>query len=410
MDLRGVVVLDLSRILAGPYATQLLADLGATVWKLEPPGGDDTRGWGPPFAAAAASAEATGGEARSAYFLSVNRHKESLCIDLRQPEGAALARDLALQADVVLDNFKVGGLERFGLDAASLQRERPDLITCSITGFGQSGPRAHEPGYDAAIQALSGVMAATGTPEGPPVKLAVAWIDVLTGLHAAVAVLAALHARNAAGGRGVGPGRRIDLSLFDVALASMVNQAQATLLTGAAPARLGSAHPQIVPYQAFEAADAPFVLACGNDAQFARVAELLGEPWASDPRFGSNAARVEHRHELVAALQRHFAQDRRDRWVERLVAAGVPATPVLGLDEALADPQALARGMVQPLVDPVAGSIVSVASPFGDAARPLGPSPRLGEHSAAVLQRALGLSDARIEDLRRRGVIVAPPD
>ena len=404
MDLAGVVVLDLSRVLAGPYATQLLADLGATVWKLEPPSGDDTRSWGPPFAVADPQ-----GEPRSAYFLSVNRHKESLSIDLRHPAGAALARALALQADVVIDNFKVGDLQRFGLDAISLNAERPDLITCSITGFGETGPRAQQPGYDAAIQALSGVMAATGTPQGPPVKLAVAWIDVLTGLHAAVGILAALHARNAAGGRGVGPGRHLDLSLFDVALASMVNQAQATLLTRAPPQRLGSAHPQIVPYQAFEALDAPFVLACGNDSQFARVAELLGEPWATDARFASNAARVAHRGELVASLERHFAQDRRDVWVEKLVSVGVPATPVLSLDEALADPQAQARAMVQQFIDPVAGEMSAVASPFGAAARPIGPAPRLGQHTVQVLQQALGVSEAELARLVDLGVLKQAP-
>ncbi|MDA0699942.1 MAG: CoA transferase, partial [bacterium] len=200
MDLTGVVVLDLSRILAGPYATQLLADLGATVWKIEPPGGDDTRGWGPPFAVGAGASAGDRDEARSAYFLSVNRHKQSVCVDLSDPRGAALVQRLAGRADVVLDNFKVGGLARFGLDHARLRAAHPRLVTCSITGFGETGPRASEPGYDAALQALSGVMAATGEPDGPPVKLGVAWIDVLTGLHAAVAVLAALRARDAGGG------------------------------------------------------------------------------------------------------------------------------------------------------------------------------------------------------------------
>jgi crotonobetainyl-CoA:carnitine CoA-transferase CaiB-like acyl-CoA transferase len=365
VDLVGIVVLDLSRILAGPYATQLLADLGATVWKIEPPRGDDTRGWGPPFAPRTGSGDGFA-EPRSAYFLSVNRHKRSVCVDLKDARGADLVRRLAARSDVVLDNFKVGDLARFGLDHASLRAAHPRLITCSITGFGETGPRAREPGYDAALQALSGVMAATGAEGGPTVKLPVAWIDVLTGLHAAVAVLAALRARDA-----TGEGRHLDLALFDVALASMVNQAQATLLTGQAPRRLGSAHPQIVPYQAFDAADAAFVLACGNDAQFARVAALVGEPaWAEDPRYATNAARVTHRDELVSALAARFRAAPRDAWVARLVAAGVPATPVLSLPEALADPQAAARGLVAEVTDPVAGRIATVASPFGGAARP----------------------------------------
>jgi crotonobetainyl-CoA:carnitine CoA-transferase CaiB-like acyl-CoA transferase len=400
VDLEGIVVLDLSRILAGPYATQLLADLGATVWKVEPPRGDDTRGWGPPFAAPTGAGDGPT-EPRSAYFLSTNRHKRSVCVDLKDPRGADLVRRLAARADVVLDNFKVGDLARFGLDHANLRSAHPRLVTCSITGFGETGPRAREPGYDAALQALSGVMAATGAEGEPPVKLPVAWIDVLTGLHAAVAVLAALRARDA-----TGLGRHVDLALFDVALASMVNQAQATLLTGQAPRRLGSAHPQIVPYQAFDGADAAFVLACGNDAQFARVAAVLGEPaWAEDPRYATNAARVAHRDELVAALAVRFRRAPRDTWVARFVAAGVPATPVLSLPESLADPQAAARGMVAEVVDPVAGPLQAVASPFGTAALPPGPSPRLGEHTTEVLRAELGLSADEVARLAADGVV-----
>lgn len=400
MDLQGLVVLDLSRVLAGPYATQVLADLGATVWKVEPPRGDDTRGWGPPFAAPL-DPGAPGVEPRSAYFLSVNRHKRSVCVDLKAPGGADLVRRLAARADVVLDNFKAGDLARYGLDAAALRAAHPRLVTCSITGFGSDGPRAHEPGYDAAVQALSGVMAMTGTPDGPPVKLGVAWIDVLTGLHAAVGVLAALRARDA-----TGVGRHLDVALFDVALASLVNQAQAALLTGAAPARLGSAHPSIVPYQAFDAADGPVTVACGNDAQFARLAAAVGAPeWAADPRFATNAARVAHRDVLVPLLAARFATAARDAWVARLVAAGVPATPVLSLPEALADPQAWARGMVATVDDPVAGPIPTVASPFGAAARPPGPAPTLGGDTAAVLREALGLSDAEVAALAAAGAV-----
>jgi crotonobetainyl-CoA:carnitine CoA-transferase CaiB-like acyl-CoA transferase len=395
VDLSGIVVLDLTRVLAGPYAGQVLADLGATVWKIEPPRGDDTRAWGPPFLADDPD------DPRSAYFLAVNRHKHSVVIDLKDPRGADLVRRLAGVADVVLDNFKTGDLARYGLAPAQLRALHPRLVTCSITGFGHTGPRAHEPGYDAAIQALSGVMAATGEPEGAPAKLPVAWIDVLTGLHAAVGILAALRGRDR-----TGVGRHLDLALFDVAVAAMVNQAQATLATGRPPARLGSAHPQIVPYQAFAAADAPFVLACGNDAQFARVAALVGEAaWAEDPRYATNAARVAHRVDLVAHLAAHFAREKRDVWVERLVAAGVPATPVLDLAEALAEPQLAERGMIAAIDDPVAGRIATVASPFRAAARPPGPAPRLGEHTRAVLATALALPDVQIDALAAARVI-----
>lgn len=404
MDLQGLVVLDLSRVLAGPYATQVLADLGATVWKVEPPRGDDTRGWGPPFAApreADTEHRSAAPELRSAYFLSVNRHKKSVCIDLKAPGGPGLVRRLAARADVVIDNFKAGDLARYGLDAAALRAERPHLVTCSITGFGATGPRAAEPGYDAAIQALSGVMAMNGSPDGPPAKLGVAWIDVLTGLHAAVGILAALRARDA-----TGVGRHLDVALFDVALASLVNQAQATLLTGTAPARLGSAHPSIVPYQAFDAADAPLTVACGNDAQFARLATVVGAPeWTGDARFATNAARVAHRDVLVPLLAMRFAGDVRDAWVARLVAAGVPATPVLDLVEALADPQVAARAMVATVHDPVAGPIPTVASPFGAAARPVASAPLLGGDTADVLRDALGIDGAELAALAADGAV-----
>ncbi len=405
MDLQGLVVLDLSRVLAGPYATQVLADLGATVWKVEPPRGDDTRGWGPPFAAPREGLAPVAAEPRSAYFLSVNRHKRSVVIDLKAAGGAELVRRLAARADVVIDNHKVGDLARYGLDAATLRQANPRLVTCSITGFGADGPRATEPGYDAAIQALSGVMALTGPEGGPPVKVGVAWIDVLTGLHAAVGVLAALRARDA-----TGVGRHLDVALFDVALASLVNQAQGALLTGAAPVRLGSAHPSIVPYQAFDAQDAPVMVACGNDAQFARLAQVVGAPeWATDVRFATNAARVTHRSELVRDLAARLASAPRAVWVDRLVAAGVPATPVLTLPEALADPQVAARAMVRTVDDPVAGPVPALASPFGAAARPPGPAPRLGGDTVAVLRAALGLDDAAIAALVSTGVVAVAP-
>jgi len=410
--LNGLLVLDLSRVLAGPYGTQLLADLGARVVKVEAPRGDDTRGWGPPFA----------GD-QSAYFLSVNRGKESVAIDLKKPDGAALVRRLAARADVLVENFKVGDLARYGLDPASLAEVNPGLIYASITGYGSRGPRAHEPGYDAALQAVTGLMAMTGDPDGGPVKLGVAWVDVLTGLHAAVAILAALHERAR-----TGRGRHLELSLFEVGLASMVNQAQGALLTGEAPARLGSAHPSIVPYQAFETADAPIMLAVGNDDQFARAARVLGAPaWAEDPRFATNAARVEHREVLVPRVQERLRTAPRDAWLARFRDAGVSATPVLTLPEALADVQAQALGTVGRYRHPSAGEVPFVRSPLrhvaplaapdggtvreragGAATGRDAPPPRLGSDARSVLGELLGATADEVDDLIARGV-VAPP-
>ncbi len=406
--LNGLLVLDLSRVLAGPYATQLLADLGARVVKIEAPRGDDTRGWGPPFA----------GD-QSGYFLSVNRGKESVAVDLKHEGGAALVRRLAARADVLVENFKVGDLARYGLDPASLAEVNPGLIYASITGYGSRGPRAHEPGYDAALQAITGLMAMTGEPEGGPVKLGVAWVDVLTGLHAAVAILAAVHERDL-GGRG----RHLQLSLYEVGLASMVNQAQGALLTGEAPRRLGSAHPSIVPYQAFETADAPIMLAVGNDDQFARAAAVLGAPaWAGDPRFATNAARVEHREELVPRVQERLRTASRDAWLARFREAGVSATPVLSLPEALADVQAEALGSVGRYRHPSAGEVPYVRSPLRHAG-PLVPDegqdasadrgrvapPRRGEHAQAVLTDLLGMSEREVRALVEEGVLaVAEP-
>ena len=392
-------VLDLSRVLAGPYATQLLADLGATVWKVEPPRGDDTRGWGPPFAE-----DASGNPVESAYFMSVNRGKRSLAIDLKDPRGAELVRELAGFADVLIENFKVGDLARYGLEPGALRERHPRLITCSITGFGSTGPRARQPGYDVALQALTGVMAMTGQADEPPAKVGVAWIDVLTGLHAAVGVLAALQARERSG-----VGAHLDMALWDVTLASLVNQAQATLLTRTPPLRLGSAHPTIVPYQAFEASDAPFVVACGNDRQFQRLAEAVGmRELASDPRFVSNAGRVRERAVLVPLLSERFATAPRSHWIEALAAVGVPVTPVSTLLEALDDPQTSARGLVQLVEHPQAGPVPMVSSPFGaHAARPV-PPPRVGEHTRSVLSEVLGMTDEGIDALLEDGVILAP--
>jgi crotonobetainyl-CoA:carnitine CoA-transferase CaiB-like acyl-CoA transferase len=394
--LADVTVLDLSRVLAGPYCTQLLADLGACVWKLEPPAGDETRRWGPPFA---------GGE--SAYYLSVNRNKQGLAVDLKDQRGRELVARLAERADVLVENFKSGDIARYGLSYEELARRNPGLIYASITGYGQTGPRSGEPGYDAAIQAMSGLMAMTGEPGGGPVKVGVAWVDVLAGVHAAAGILAALHERQR-----TGLGKRLDLSLFDVALASMVNQAQSALLTGAAPERLGSGHPSIVPYQAFAASDGDLTLAVGNDGQFGRLCRVLGlEGLAADPRFATNEARVSNREELVALLTSAFALDSRDTWLARLRAAGVPAAPVNTLPEALADEQAVARGMVGELRHPTAGPLPSVLSPFGhSAAGGRRPPPLLGQHNLDVLTAELGLSEAEVLELERAGVLVRETD
>lgn len=393
MTLAGLRVLDLSRVLAGPYCTQLLADLGATVWKVEPPAGEDTRGWGPPFVAD-----------ESAYFLSVNRGKRGLAVDLKDPRGRGLVRDLALRADVLIENFKVGDLARFGLGYEQLVAEHPGLVYCSVTGFGQDGPRAAEPGYDATIQALSGLMAMTGEADRPPVKLGVAWVDVLTGLHAAVAILAALRERDR-----TGEGRHLDISLFDVSLASLINQAQAALLTGVAPSRRGSAHPNIVPYQAFETADAPLMVAVGNDRQFERLCAALDRPaWSEDPRFQTNAARVKHRDLLVPMLAARLREKMRDAWLSELGSAGVPVTPVADVLEALADPQAEARGVVRVVQHPTAGHVPLMTSPLrfaGASGETPGPPPALGQHSREVLAAELGLSAPELDALEAAGVV-----
>lgn len=392
--LDGVRVLDLSRVLAGPYCTQLLADLGAEVWKLEAPSGDDTRHWGPPFA-----------QGESAYYLAVNRGKKSVVVNLKDERGQHLLQGLAAQADVLVENFKVGDLARYGLDYETLSATNPRLVYASITGFGQTGPRAAEPGYDAAIQGLSGLMSITGEADGPPVKIGVAVVDVLTGLHAAVGILAALNERERSG-----RGQHLDLALFDTALASLVNQAQSTFLTGDSPERMGSAHPQIVPYGAFEAKDSWFMLAVGNDAQFRRMCEALGlDDAAQDARFETNAGRVEHRDELVGQLNTLFRSKERAAWLEIFASAGVPATPVHSVGEALEDPQVAARDIVKNLPHPLLGSLPIVNSPLAYLSRtpaaPTSAPPLLGEHTEEVLLEVLSLSEEEVAGLGLEGVV-----
>ncbi|TLX52986.1 CoA transferase [Stutzerimonas nosocomialis] len=403
--LSHIRVLDLSRVLAGPWCGQILADLGAEVIKVERPGsGDDTRHWGPPFLRGADGQETR----ESAYFLSANRNKQSITIDFTRPEGQRLVRELAAQSDVVLENFKVGGLAAYGLDYASLKAVNPKLVYCSITGFGQHGPYAQRAGYDFMIQALGGLMSLTGRGEGEegagPVKVGVALTDILTGLYATVAVLAALNHREQSG-----IGQHIDMALLDVQVACLANQAMNYLTTGVAPRRLGNAHPNIVPYQDFPTADGDLILTIGNDSQFRKFCEVAGKPgWADDPRFATNQARVANRAELVPMIRQVTVFRTTAEWVSVLEQAGVPCGPINDLAQVFADPQVLARGLKVEMPHPVAGSVPQVASPIRLSETPVQyrqAPPLLGEHTERVLQRVLGLDMATIGALRDEGVV-----
>lgn len=391
--LNGIKVLDLSRVLAGPYCTQMLGDLGADVWKIESPRGDETRAWGPPYL-----------QGESTYFLSVNRNKRSLVVDLKNPAGVALIRDLAAKADVLVENFKTGDLQRYGLGYDQLKDANPRLIYTSITGFGHTGPRANEPGYDAAIQGMSGLMAMTGEADGPPTKLGVAWVDVLTGSHAATAIMGALFQRER-----TGQGRHIDISLLDVTMAAMVNQGQAALATGGAPAKLGTGHPSIVPYQALPTKEGWLSVAVGNDRQFERFAGVLDlAELAGDERFATNSARVAHREELIPQLQEKLMSRTRDEWLELLGAAGVPAAPVNTLPEALAEAQVKARGMIAGVEHSLLGNLPMIQSPYGPALSeqlPRRAPPLLGEHTRELLEEQLGLAQDSIDELVAQGAV-----
>ncbi|BBE70789.1 CaiB/BaiF CoA transferase family protein [Oharaeibacter diazotrophicus] len=382
--LAGIRVLDLSRILAGPSATQLLGDLGAEVVKVERPGvGDDTRGWGPPFAPAA-----DGGESdRSAYFLAANRNKRSIALDLKDPADAARVRALARRADVVVENYKTGDLDRAGLGWEALRAENPRLVWCTITGFGLTGPLAGGVGYDFLVQAMGGIMSVTGEPDaagGRPLKVGVGIADIVCGLYAAIGILAALRYREA-----TGQGQRIDLSLFDAQIAWLANVATGHLVSGLTPRRLGNRHPNIAPYQSFPAADGEFVIACGNDAQFVRLAEIAGLPaLAGDPRFALNRGRVANVDTLDAILSERFRTAPRATWVERLERAGVPAGVVATVPEALAHPQTLAREMVVPMTGADGETVRLLGNPLKFSASPVAferAPPHLDEHRAEIL-------------------------
>jgi len=403
--LTGVRVLDLSRVLAGPWAGQLLGDLGADVVKVERPGaGDDTRAWGPPYL----KDEAEHDTVEAAYYLCANRNKRSLTIDMAHPEGQALIRQLAQRADVVLENFKLGGLTQYGLDAQSLLALNPRLVYCSITGFGQTGPYAPRAGYDFLIQGMGGLMSVTGRVDGEagagPQKVGVALTDVMTGLYATIAVQAALAER-----ANSGLGQHIDLALLDVQIACLANQASSYLVSGVAPRRMGNAHATIVPYQDFPTADSDMILAIGNDGQWGKFCAVAGRPeWAVDARFATNPQRVVNRAALIPLLRQATMMRTTAEWVAALEAAGVPCGPINRIDEVFADPQVRSRGVRIELPHPLAGTVPLVANPIRLSASPLRydrAPPTLGQHTDEVLAQWLGLDSAAIAALRSRHVL-----
>ncbi len=376
--LHGIRVLDLSRVLAGPYCTMVLGDLGADVIKVEPPDGDETRAWGPPFA-----------EGESAYYLCINRNKRSMTVNLKADEGRAILRELALKSDVLVENFRPGTLARYGLDYKTLRPDHPRLVYCSISGFGQTGPLRNLPGYDFMIQAMGGIMSVTGDPDGEPMKVGVAVADLFAGQNAVIAILAALQARER-----TGEGQYVDIALFDSQLSWLANVASNFLISGNLPKRYGNAHPNIVPYQVFEAADGWFALAVGNDKQFARLCDVIGQPeWSSGERYSTNAARVANRDELIALLKPSFALRRVDEWLSLLENAEIPCGPINDLDKVFANPQVAAREMLVTMKHPTIGDLPLVGSPLKFSATPVEyrlPPPRLGEHTDDILRDVLG--------------------
>ncbi|WP_374585620.1 CaiB/BaiF CoA transferase family protein [Pseudoduganella sp.] len=398
-------VLDLSRVLAGPWCSQNLADLGADVIKIERPGaGDDTRAWGPPYAKDASGADTT----EAAYYLSANRGKRSVTCDISKPEGQALIRDLARHADVVLENYKVGQLKKYGLDYESLKAVKPDLVYCSVTGFGQDGPYAHRAGYDFLIQGMGGLMSVTGErddlPGGGPQKAGVALTDLMTGMYATIAILAALTHRDR-----TGEGQYIDMALLDVQVAMLANMGSNYLNSGKAPKRWGNAHANIVPYQTFACSDGYIIVATGNDGQYQKFVEVGGRAdLATHERYATNPLRVKNRDELVPILAEMVKAQSRDWWIERLEAVGVPCGPINDLHDVFQNPQVQARGLVMEAPHPTAGKVKLVRSPMRLSASPAETDkapPLLGQHTEEVLREVLGRSDAEIAALRSKNIL-----
>ncbi len=402
--LSSLRVLDLTRVLAGPWATQTLADLGAEVIKIEKPGeGDDTRGWGPPFIT-----NADGSPGDAAYFLAANRGKRSVAIDMASPDGQALIRRLAERSDVLVENFKVGGLKKYGLDYESLKAVNPRLVYCSITGFGQTGPYAQRAGYDFMIQGMAGIMSVTGQPDGmpgaEPMKVGVAFADIFTGLYATIGILAALaHRENS------GQGQLVDMALLDSQVAVLANQALNYLVSGKPPTRLGNAHPNIVPYQTFATADGYIIIAVGNDRQFRQYCRIAGlEHLADDPRYATNRARVENRASLAPPLAEAMKARTTAEWVAVLEAAAVPCGPINRLDQVFADPQVKAHGLAVELHRPDGTVTPGVANPIRLSASPVEyphAAPALGADTNEVLEQVLGLAADEIAGLRGKGVV-----
>jgi crotonobetainyl-CoA:carnitine CoA-transferase CaiB-like acyl-CoA transferase len=390
--LDGVRIVDLTRILAGPLCTQMLGDMGADVIKVEPPGGDDTRAWGPPFAGA-----------ESAYFLGVNRNKRSLTLNLADKAGQAVLARLIERADVLIDNFKLGTLEKWGFDDAWFAAHAPRLVRCAITGYGTSGPKAALPGYDFILQAESGLMSICGEPNGAPTKYGVAIVDVCTGMLACNAILAALNARHR-----IGRGQKVEVSLFETSLVMLANVASNYFACGRAGVRFGNGHPSIVPYTTYATADGTIALAVGNDAQFARCAAVLGHAeWTLDARFATNRARVENRAAVDAMVGAALAQDRAEAWIERLRAAGVPCGRINSVAQALEDPQTAARGMVESVDHPTVGALKLLGVPFRFSDTPAAvrrPPPTLGQHNEEIL-REIGLDAQAVAKLRSAKVV-----
>ncbi|HCJ28865.1 MAG TPA: CoA transferase [Pseudomonas sp.] len=402
--LSGIRVLDLSRVLAGPWCGQVLADLGAEVIKVERPRvGDDTRGWGPPYMKTPEGENS----AEASYYQSANRNKLSVSINIATPEGQELVRALASTSDVLIENYKAGSLAKYGLDYESLSKINPRLVYCSITGFGQTGPRAEEPGYDFVIQGMGGLMSITGEKDGVPgagpQKVGVAVADVMTGLYSTIAIQAALLAREK-----TGRGQHCDMALLDVQVATLGNQSQNYLSTGRSPGRQGNAHVNIVPYQVFKARDMDFIIACGNDTQFLALCEAIGLPELPvDPRFTKNADRVRNREAIVDLLSEHFLKDTADNWVTRIHAVKVPVGVINDVGRALAEPQVLARDMLVNIPHPMNPDFKMVGSPVKLSDTPVEykrPAPRLGEHTEKVLSE-LGLDAAKLAELKEKGII-----